>query len=185
MEIKLLEIFGFVSALTALRLPHKNTESDSQVFLNQQEHGSVGSNYDNYLTLAQKFQIGNKDLKLMQALIKKGDDHAKVMRGIIVSLEINAPRYFWAEMDTYNVGRISLGSESTMHCEAKGLTGLALQKMKSNLKEGHHQKRVIEFSYQTLRRIYFQRKNHRLPEWTLFCDFIKTLPFAKELITIS
>ena len=35
---------------------------------------------------------------------------------------------------------------------------------------------------QVLRNIYSQRKNHRLTEWHSFCDWIKTLPYAHELI---
>ena len=41
--------------------------------------------------------------------------------------------------------------------------------MKSELKEGTMQRRVQYFSYQTLRRIYYQRKDHRLPHWHKFC----------------
>ena len=41
---------------------------------------------------------------------------------------------------------------------------------KEELKEGTMQKRVQLFSYQTLRRIYKQRKDHRLPHWHKFCD---------------
>ena len=37
-------------------------------------------------------------------------------------------------------------------------------------------------NYQQLRTIYFQRKDHRLPEWREFCKWIETLPYAKELI---
>ena len=44
------------------------------------------------------------------------------------------------------------------------------------------QKRVQMFSYQTLRRIYKQRRNHRLPMWHDFCEWIETLPFFKTLI---
>ena len=57
--------------------------------------------------------------------------------------------------------------------------------MKSKLTEGTMQKRVWMLSYQTLRRIYFQRRNHRLPHWRKFCEWIKTLPFAEELITLE
>lgn len=38
------------------------------------------------------------------------------------------------------------------------------------------------FSYQALRNIARQRWNHRLPEWHVFVDWIKTLPFSQELI---
>jgi hypothetical protein len=88
-------------------------------------------------------------------------------------------------MDTYKIGSERLSSESTMHCEAKGLSGEELQKVKSELKEGHEQERIQEFSYQTLRRIYFQRRTHRLPEWKEFCKWIETLPLSNELITIG
>ena len=37
-------------------------------------------------------------------------------------------------------------------------------------------------NYRCLRNIYKQRKNHRLPEWRLFCDWLEALPYAKEFI---
>ena len=37
-------------------------------------------------------------------------------------------------------------------------------------------------NYRCLKNIYKQRKNHRLPEWREFCEWIETLPYAKELI---
>lgn len=37
-------------------------------------------------------------------------------------------------------------------------------------------------NYRQLKTIYSQRKNHRLPEWKKFCRWIKTLPYANELI---
>lgn len=36
-------------------------------------------------------------------------------------------------------------------------------------------------NYQQLKTIYAQRKNHRLPEWRTFCDWIETLPYFKEI----
>lgn len=37
-------------------------------------------------------------------------------------------------------------------------------------------------NYRQLKTIYFQRKNHRLPEWRSFCKWIESLPHS-ELIT--
>lgn len=37
-------------------------------------------------------------------------------------------------------------------------------------------------NYRQLKTIYKQRKNHRLPEWRTFCEWIKTLPHS-DLIT--
>lgn len=36
-------------------------------------------------------------------------------------------------------------------------------------------------NYRQLKTIYSQRKNHRLPEWRMFCKWIETLPYS-ELI---
>lgn len=182
MKIETIELFGLVSAIKALRLPFKQKEKiDSNI-------GEVGYWYNidkNFLRCFSSIWLGENDKKLLQNLIKSGDEHAKVIRGINVSCSILAPRYWWQEMDTYRIGTERLCSESTMHVEAKGLSGKELQKIKSELKEGYEQERIQMFSYQTLRRIYFQRKTHRLPEWRFFCDWIKQLPFANELILIE
>lgn len=36
-------------------------------------------------------------------------------------------------------------------------------------------------NYQQLKTIYYQRKDHRLPEWRTFCKWVETLPNFKEL----
>lgn len=36
-------------------------------------------------------------------------------------------------------------------------------------------------NYQQLKTIYYQRKNHRLPEWRTFCEWIETLPYFKKI----
>lgn len=50
------------------------------------------------------------------------------------------------------------------------------------LPESWLQTRTVTMNYEILRNIYSQRKNHRLTEWHQFCDWIKTLPYAGELI---
>ena len=37
-------------------------------------------------------------------------------------------------------------------------------------------------NYRQLKTIYYQRKNHRLPEWRVFSEWITTLPMFKALI---
>lgn len=57
-----------------------------------------------------------------------------------------------------------------------------IRKIKMCLPEGFLQQRTVMMSYAALRNIYHQRKNHRLPEWHVFCDWIASLPYS-ELIT--
>lgn len=58
--------------------------------------------------------IGPNDLTLMKKLCNAGSDHCKFRRMITVSMDINAPLYFWKEFDTYKVGTVA-NSCSTMH----------------------------------------------------------------------
>lgn len=50
------------------------------------------------------------------------------------------------------------------------------------LPEGWLQRRTITLNYEVLLRQYFQRKNHKLTEWHIYCDWIKTLPYMDEFI---
>lgn len=181
-DIKTIEVAGFASAFYSLRLPF-GKECRSETFMDckmivPNDDSSSKVMYCGGVSLDES----NKDLALMSTLVRRGDEHAKVVRGIIVYAEINAPRYWWIEADTYRIGSERLSSESTMHIQGKGLSTEELIEMKSQLTEGTMQRRVQYFSYQALRRIYHQRHDHRLPHWHVFCDWIKSLPFAKELI---
>lgn len=181
-DITTIEISGFMSAFRALRLPF-GKECRSEITANYM--GFVNEHDIKHVCNEWGIKIHEKDLSLLSNLVKSGDEHSKVIRGIIVYAEINAPRYMWQEIDTYRIGAERLSSESTMHIQGKGLPVDLLVKLKEELKEGTMQKRVEYFSYQTLRRIYKQRHNHRLPHWHIFCDWIKTLPFAEELILVG
>lgn len=50
------------------------------------------------------------------------------------------------------------------------------------LPSSYNQMRTCSMNYETLIGIYFARRNHKLEEWHTFCDWIKTLPYAAELI---
>lgn len=180
LDVKTIEVAGFLSAVEALRLPF-GKECRSQTNYDDSWVEEIVPNFQSDVRVF----FDERDLTLMSTLIKRGDEHAKVLRGIIAYAEINAPRFWWVEMDTYRIGSERLSSESTMHIQGRGMSTEELVKMKSELTEGTMQKRVQYFSYQALRRIYQQRRNHRLPHWHIFCDWIKTLPFANELILVG
>lgn len=44
------------------------------------------------------------------------------------------------------------------------------------LPDSYIQRSTWTTNYATLRNVYFQRRNHKLPEWHMFCDWIRTLP---------
>ena len=195
MKIETIEVAGFAGALTALRLPFgKEVRSkienycETHLDFTDMDVEQTEDTYEVTMKGLPKFTsntyitIAPKDLTLMQTLVKRGDEHAKVVRGINVWAKITAPVYFWAEAECYRAGHERLASESTMHIDCRGLTGQELQRAKAQIPMGKELTKVDMFSYQTLRRIVAQRHNHRLPEWHQFIDWIKTLPLAEELI---
>ena len=178
MEIKTLEIAGLMSALRALRLPFgKEPRSEADFKWNK-----VDARERMLVESECRMGIDRWDVQLMSALVRRGDEHAKAVRGIIVWAEITAPIYWWCEAETYRAGHERLSSESTMHGVAKGLVGDKLVVVKSELPMGTPLKKVDFFSYQCLHRIVLQRSGHRLPEWRGFIDWVRTLPLADELI---
>lgn len=50
------------------------------------------------------------------------------------------------------------------------------------LPSSYNQKRTVMVNYEVLANIYESRRNHKLDEWHIFCDWIENLPYA-ELIT--
>lgn len=197
-------------------------------------NGILSAN-DNYEGLYDVAFLGPNDLTLARKLILAGDEHAKFMRQIFVSVDITAPLYWYKEFDTYKVGTVA-NSTSTMHklaaepitkemfdfmdngdeivvSQGKSINGeweyvfsdyvddiiniceQLRQKFNETgdavywraliqiLPSAFLQTRTITMSYANLRNIYFQRRSHKLREWTDFCEWIKTLPYNKELIT--
>lgn len=184
MKIETIEIAGLAGALTALRLPFGKEVRSKMVATNKHWMEGIDTPYNVWKNMSE-VEINNNDLTLMQTLVKRGDEHAKVVRGINVWAKITAPVFFWAEAECYRAGHERLASESTMHIDCRGLTGQELQEAKAAIPMGKELTKVDMFSYQTLRRIVIQRHNHRLPEWHQFIDWIKTLPLAEELIFVG
>ena len=50
------------------------------------------------------------------------------------------------------------------------------------LPSSYNQKRTVMLNYEVLANMYKSRKDHKLDEWHVFCDWIESLPYS-ELIT--
>jgi hypothetical protein len=53
------------------------------------------------------------------------------------------------------------------------------------LPSSYNQMRTCTLNYETLMNIYYARRTHKLAEWHTFCDWILTLPYAKEIIAVK
>ncbi len=53
------------------------------------------------------------------------------------------------------------------------------------LPSSYNQMRTCTFNYENLISMYYARKSHKLDEWHVFCDWIKSLPYANEMILVK
>lgn len=211
MKFENTEVWGFEHAIRGMRMPKQSHDrSDSCVM------GLCSSNYDkegnlkeewvkepcsydacgHNCEITRKFVIGEKDLELMQKLIRAGSEHRKFMRQIFVSVDITAPIFWWKEFDTYKVGTVA-NSTSTMHKLASTpitmdcfecpelmftttirdleiIRNRFLQtkdknywkKLIVNLPESWLQTRTVTMNYENILSMVHQRENHKLNEWS-------------------
>lgn len=107
-KIENIEVFNFEGAFRGLRNPMNSWDKSDSYWTGIQE------DVYNQNFIPSEYIIGPNDLKLAQRMIKAGTDESKFMRQIFVSMDIEAPLYWWKEMDTYKVATVA-NSCSTMH----------------------------------------------------------------------
>ena len=129
--------------------------------------------------------------KVADSLVWKDGGHNKFLESMIVWLDIEAPRYWWQQFDTYRVGTTKQSS-STMHTLTRReltqedfqggchktilgllndhIRGKSFSWVKAHLPESFLQRRVVCTNYKTLQNICTQRATHKLPEWQLFVE---------------
>ena len=57
--------------------------------------------------------------------------------------------------------------------------------MIQSLPSSYNQMRTVTLNYENLINIYYARRNHKLAEWHTLCDWILSLPCAKEWICVK
>ena len=152
-------------------------------------------------------KMTNTVAKLGQCEI--GTGHDNFLNGVIVQFDLTASNKMWVELQRYHFIDF-ISSQSTMHRIAqfnienqvnKYVTKKAIENLKEliadynndsskenylkvlyNIPSGFELTAGMTTNYRQLKTIYYQRKNHRLPEWNDFCKWVETLPKFKELV---
>ena len=151
--------------------------------------------------------VGQRENAFRRApkLAHLGAGHNKFLRQIVLWVDIEAPRCWWSEFDTYKVGTVAQ-SESTMHTLAKRAPTLGdfevgtphlvaaafiaawpdikgdVTQLKLALPEGFLQRRVVTMNYAVVQAIVEQRLGHRLKFWQQFIDAMKAQLKIPEFI---
>lgn len=71
-------------------------------------------------------------------------------------------------------------------CQTEEYTGLPAKdiwwQLIQLLPSSYNQKRTVMLNYEVLAHIYNDRRNHKLDEWHIFCDWIERLPYTDIII---
>lgn len=114
-KVKIYEVMGVYSAMRGMRNPLNSWEK-TDTFLNDDiEYGFDAFSGIDYDAIMRGVTVGKNDKALARKLIDAGPSHRKFMRQIFVSMDIEAPLYWWKEFDTYKVGTTA-NSCSTIKC---------------------------------------------------------------------
>lgn len=142
----------------------------------------------------------------------RGSAHDNFLHGILVSFDLTCSNKMWVEFERYHFMDIVSG-QSTMHRITRLLEGdtpfndyvdpviknrvfeMAKEynndqtpknylKLLYSIPSGLELTDHIVTNYGQLKTMWYQRHNHRLPEWRVFCDWILTLPKFCELTGI-
>jgi hypothetical protein len=146
------------------------------------------------------YTIAPKSLSIGKILAVKDGGENKFLEAVAVWLDIDAPLYWWQQMDTYRCG-VSKQSESKMHTltkrpltpddfESSFMLGKidcrVLQLVNDYIAAGHFedalrhlpmsflQRRIVATNYKALRNICIQRRGHKLREWGVFVEAMET-----------
>lgn len=143
------------------------------------------------------------------AISESGQGHDQWLTGVIVQFDLTFSLKAWVEAQRYHFFDF-VSSQSTMHriskmdirsCCNKYVTEEAIKNVEKlrdayladsskenylnllyNIPSGFEYTARMTTNYRQLKTIYSQRRNHRLNDWQIFCDWIETLPHS-ELIT--
>jgi hypothetical protein len=212
MQVNIIEEAGYSTALYGFSLSYKDRAIPREGWWCFKWDGAdycAGCKEDNDCLFDQG---ATRVSKTATANAGRGMGHDKWLRHVQVWVDIEAPRYWWSEFDTYKVGTVTQ-SESTMHTLMKRKMELSdlepftyagaglyqeaqvenfnsfntsdigsIQELKALLPESYLQRRVVSLNYAVLRCIIDQRKGHRLPEWHTFIDTIYSQCQHPELL---
>jgi hypothetical protein len=151
--------------------------------------------------------VTNTVMKLAQS--GKGEGHDQFLTGIRVAFDVNFTVKCWTEAERYRFLEF-VSSQSTMHRISKfdldkqyvEWVDPRIIEIMNELKDKYNQTGNKEdylrllysnpcgfkltarltTNYRCLKTIYSQRREHRLPEWREFCQWIETLPHSELII---
>lgn len=135
-----------------------------------------------------------------------GSGHDQFLTSIIVQFDLTFPLKAWVELQRYHfidfcssmstmhrISKMNLNKSCNQYVDKKILdllkeliynynenpTNENFYKVIYNIPSGFEYTARLSTNYRQLKTIYSQRKNHRLPDWHIFCKWIEELPHSE------
>ena len=135
-----------------------------------------------------------------------GSGHDQFLTSIIVQFDLTFPLKAWVELQRYHfidfcssmstmhrISKMDLNKSCNQYVDKKILdllkeliykynenpTNENFYKVIYNIPSGFEYTARLSTNYRQLKTIYSQRKNHRLPDWHIFCKWIEELPHSE------
>lgn len=135
-----------------------------------------------------------------------GSGHDQFLTSIIVQFDLTFPLKTWVELQRYHfidfcssmstmhrITQMNLEKSCNEYVDKKILdilkelvynynenpTNENFYKLIYNIPSGFEYTARLTTNYRQLKTIYSQRKNHRLPDWHIFCNWIEKLPYSE------
>lgn len=203
MKISNVRVYGIGATSVAARYPMLSRVPSEEDF-NTTELGN-DSGFDWEFDFCEKGE--DKDFKRLCHLgqAKAGSGHDCCMKGIVVQFDCHAPRYWWNQLQRYHfidfvssqsqmhrISRLSFESNPDLMEESIELAQkvvdkynekeLTIDQCLANIPQGLEITARLVTNYLQLKNIYLQRRHHRSRHWQEFCDWVETLPYAKDFI---
>ena len=197
LTIENVEIFGYKAAIRGMRNPMNSwSKSDSNADL-------IGQNDEQLMLALAKAPEERKYLRMIHVQFdvtaplywwKEFDTYkvGTVANSCSTMHKIAAKEF---TLDDFSHEHLDRFSTEVLGWTIKALNGSREDYMKSKSKDdwwqmiqllpsSYNQLRTVDLNYEVLLNQYFQRKDHKLDEWRIYCEQIKCFPYLNDFIEV-
>lgn len=196
-------VFGWHSAIMGMRNPMNSWAKSDSVFYSDFSCQIGQNDLDLMKTLIKAGTEHRKFLRMIHVQMDieaplywwKEFDTYKV--GTVVNSCSTMHKIYSKEftVDDFSHEHLDRFSTEVLGWTIKALNGSREDYMKSKSKDdwwqmiqllpsSYNQLRTVDLNYEVLLNQYFQRKDHKLDEWRIYCEQIKCFPYLSDFIEV-
>lgn len=189
MKINNTKIYGLENAIRCSKYPMtvdiEKTNVEITKTVKKLGHAKVGSGHDNFLkgiivqfdlTFSNKAWVEMERYHFIDIISSQSTMHR------ITQFELRSQCNSYVDEKIIEIVQEKINLYNSLENKDTGFAKELYLEILYNIPSGLELTAGISTNYQQLKTIYYQRRNHRLPDWQNFCNWIEKLPEFKELI---